>query len=309
MVNGSTLNRNMKKVLVYRGYTETGDLSATQYNPPSQFKISINNSTPNIDSTDLDYVIPIGDGTTNDDGSNTLTGSGGGDNSTDNTDTYKEGAGNTDATAQNLIANNTSTLKTWTISNLASAGNNITATQPFSIWLYIKDTTALDKFKSSSTAISIRLGSDSSNYYFKNFEKTDLTTGWNWLSSGTDNVDDLPANGTPGSPLDTFAIVIITNNATDAFVAGDVVYDLLRQWEETDLVKDLNSGFPSIDLTTQEATSTGEITSLEANGFLISGHALFNEDTTPLMLSEDTFEGESKSNTDTFKFTSKDRVI
>ena len=40
-----------------------------------------------------------------------LTGSSGGDNSTDNTDTYKEGAGNVDVTSQNLIANDTSATK------------------------------------------------------------------------------------------------------------------------------------------------------------------------------------------------------
>ena len=65
MTDGSTLNRNMKKVLIYRGYTATGSLSSTQYLPPTQFKIGVDNGTPNIDSTDLDTVIPVGAGTAN----------------------------------------------------------------------------------------------------------------------------------------------------------------------------------------------------------------------------------------------------
>ena len=56
---------------------------------------------------------------TNDDGSNAFTGSSGGDNSTDNTSVFKEGGGNTDVTAQNLIANDTNADKIWVISDLS----------------------------------------------------------------------------------------------------------------------------------------------------------------------------------------------
>lgn len=308
MVNGSTLNTNQKKTLIYRAYTATGDLSATQYLPPSQFKIGINNGTPNIDSTALDNTVPIADGTTNDDGSNTMTGSSGGDNSTNNTTTYKEGAGNTDDTAQNLIANNTNADKLWVINDLAAAGNNAVSTQYASAWLYIKDATTLAKFKTTGTSVQLRLGVGSMiNYYYKSFTTANLVVGWNWLSDNT-LVSTWNVYGTPGT-LNDFAILITTNNATDTFVAGDVVYDLLRQWEATDLVKDLDNGYPSLDLTNLQATMRGEVSSVEANGFLINGHALFNEDTSPLMLSEDTFDEESKSNTDDFRFVAKDRVV
>ena len=217
----------------------------------------------------------------NDDGDNTLTGSSGGDNSTDNTTTYKDGAGVSDAVAQNLIKNATNVTGIWTISNLAANGTNITGTQPFGLWLYIKDATALAKFKSSGTCLTIKIGSDSSNYYYKTFERNQLSTGWNWISSNTVNVNALSQTGTVTGSIDTFIIEIITNNATDTFVAGDVVYDLLRQWSTTDLVKDVES--VTYDTTDASALVISKLTVSEANGFLLSKQALFNTDSSPLI--------------------------
>ena len=55
----------------------------------SQFKVGIGTTTPTGTDTDLEIAIPILDGTTNDDGSNTLTGRSGGDTSTKNTSIFK----------------------------------------------------------------------------------------------------------------------------------------------------------------------------------------------------------------------------
>ena len=286
-----------KNVVLNRGYKSSPD-----YTPPSQYKFGIDNGTPTENDTALDYAIPILDGTTNDDGSNTLTGSSGGDNSTDNTTTYKQGAGNTDVTAQNLIANNGNATKIWTISNLASAGTLITAGQPFALWLYIVDATALAKFKSSGTCLEIKLGSDSSNYYSKTFEASDLATGWNWITSNTVNVEDLTETGTVTGNIDTFIIEITTNNATDTFVAGDVVYDLLRQWQESDLLSNFVTGYPTFDEVNNKVTMRVFLASTQANGFPINADAIFNTDATPVMTDVNEFDEESKSNTDEYIF-------
>ena len=59
----------------------------------------------------------------------------------------------------------TNVLKIWTIADLSSLGTNITQTQFFGLWIFIKDSTALAKFKSSGTALEIKLGSDTGNYF------------------------------------------------------------------------------------------------------------------------------------------------
>lgn len=303
MVSGSIVKTNQKKSLLYRGFTAT--LSTTEYLPPSQFKVGINNDTPDISGNDLTIPIPITNGTVNDDGSNQLTGSSAGNNTTDNTTTYKEGAGESDNTAQNLIKDNSDVAAQWTITSLST---NIDDSKYGGFWLYIKDSTALSKFRTSGNPFVIRIGSDvTANYYSKEFSYTTLVSGWQWVQLGI--ISDMTEVGTVGSPIDSFQIRIATNNATDTFVAGDLVYDLLRQWEDTDLVKDLEVGYPSINLTALSVTTRGVLTATQSNGFDIDGHGIFNEDTSPLMMSEDTTGGESKSRTDEFAFVAVDRFI
>ena len=270
------------------------------------FKVGIGTTAVTGTDTDLEIAIPIEDGTTNDDGSNTLTGSSGGDNSTNNTTTFKEGAGNTDVTAQNLIANNTNALKIWTISNLASAGTNVSGTQPFGLWIFINDSADLAKFLTSGTALEIKLGSDASNYFSLTKTAANLTTGFNWITSNTVNVNALTETGTVSGNIDTFIIEVTTNNATDTFVAGDVVYDLLRQWSTSDLVKNLDSGFPSYDSTVKEIETQGTLTVLQANGFDLTEMAVENTEGTAW--NRDVYTSFSKSSTEKLIFTLKDQI-
>ena len=308
MSNASIITTKGRNISLYRTYTPTASLSATTYLPVTQMKIGIDNGTPNIADTDLDLVVPIENGTVCDDGSNTFTGSSGGDNSTDNTTTYKEGAGVTDVTAQNLIANDTNASKIWTIGDLASAGTNCDATKYIGLWFYIKDATALAKFATSGTCLEFRIGADSTtNYYSKTYETGDLSTGWNWLG-GTGLLSTWTENGTPGT-LNDFQIRITTNNATDTFVAGDVVFDLLRQWEYSDTVIDIETAYPTFDYTNNEVTIQAKINTLKANGFDINGLAWVNEDSSPLMADEDTFTSESKSSTDELIFETRNRIL
>lgn len=306
-MTNAIITNDMRKLMLYRSYTANGSLSSTQYLPPSQFRVGVDQETPSITDTSLTKPIPILYGTVNDDGSNTFTGSSGGDNSTNNTSVFKDGAGVSDDTAQNLIANDTSVTKQWAISNLATAGTVIDTSKYIGLWLYIKDSTALDKFITSS-CLQIRLGSDSTNTYEWDYDKADLSTGWNWLYLGTTSDADT-TNGTPGTPVDYFAIIITTNNATDEFVAGDVVYDLLRTWSDTDQVKDYETNYPSLNLTNMEVTTRSKLTTVDANGFNIDGYADVNEDTTPLILGIVNSAAESKSDTDEITWVIKDRLI
>jgi hypothetical protein len=300
-------NNDGRKIYMYTANTSRGSLSTTQYLPLSKVRLGINQTTPVITDTELDEAIPISDGTANDDGSNQLTGSSGGDNSTDNSTTFKPGAGVSDDTAQNLIANDTNATKIWTISDLSSAGTNIDSSYFVGLWVYILDATALAKFVTTGAALEIKLGSDSSNYYSKTYTASQLSTGWQFLSMGL--VSDLTETGTVGSPIDTFIIEITTNNTTDTFVAGDVVYDLLRTWQYSDTIKSYLTGFPSINLTNLEVTRSALITTTEANGFLIDGISYVNEDDTPLMGALGKITADSKSNTDQWRVTQRERIL
>lgn len=304
MTNGSIVTTKGKNVMLYRMYTENASLSATQYLAPSKVQLGVNNSSALITDTELDYPIPLADGVVNDNGDNQLAGSNGGDNTTDNTTTYKEGAGSSDNTAQNLITTGSNTTKTWTISNLATLGTIITDSKYAGLSLYIKDSIVLGNIVS----IEIKLGSDSSNYYSLTFLNAVLDTGWNWLTN-SGIVSSWTETGTVSGDIDTFIIEIITDDADDAFITRDVIYDLLRSWDYADTLSSFQASFPTFDYTNNEVTIRTYINSLQANGFLISGVGVVNEDSTPLLLGEDTISDESKSLTDEFTFVIKDRVL
>ena len=304
MANDSIITNKGKNTMLSRMYTTNGSLSSTQYLSPTTFSLGINNQTPNIADTSLSLIIPLADGTINDAGAFSLIGGTAGSNTTDNTVTFKEGANLTDNKAQNLIKTNSNVLATWTIADLTSHGSNCDATKYIGSWLYIKDTTTLAKIVS----VEQRIGVDSTtNYYSKTWLNVVLSVGWNWLSNGL-ILSTWTVNGTPGT-LNDFQIRITTNNATDTFVAGDVVYDLLRQWVASDTISPFVTGYPSLDFTNNEATMRCYLTSTQANGFNISGLGIYNQDTSPLLIGEDTFTSDSKSSTDEFVWIIKDRIL
>jgi len=307
-VNDSIKTTKGKLILLHRAYTATGDLTTTEWTVPSVFKVGMDATSATITQLDLEKPVPIGNGTICDGGNVNLTGSDGGDNSTDNTTTYKEGAAGSDVTAQNLIANDTDATKTWENADLTASGANALATKYVGVWFYIKDAAALTKFKTSGTCLEYRIGADiTTNYYSKTYEASDLALGWNWLCDN-ELLSTWTSNGTPGT-LNNLGIFITTNNTTDTFVAGDVVHDLLRQWVIGDFTKAFVSGYPLIVDANLEATTRGYLTSTEANGFLVSSFGSFNTDTTVLMDGKDGYNETSKGSTDEIIFVATDRVI
>lgn len=316
MVNNSIITTDGKNTLLYRGFTNNGSLSAVSNLSPELFKIGINNADITISDTILTFSVPVTTGTINDTGANTLTGSTGGDNTTDNIVTFKQATGTTDNKAQNLIANDTNVSKIWTKASLTSA---IVTTKPFALWFYIKgnaltDTTTYDKFKTTGTALEIRFrttGDAANKYYSYPRTKAQITYGWNWITSNTVLVSALTegAGGVPSGAINELVIIVTTNNATDTFVAGDVIYDVLRQWATSDLVKVFTTGYPSFDTSLNQTTIRCYLNSLEGLGFLIDSFALVNQDTVPKIMNIVKMEGQSKSITDEFLFIVVNRII
>jgi hypothetical protein len=296
------LTKKGKNNLLYRGYTANGSLSATENLIPTKLKIGINNSDPTENDTSMTYDIPISDGDIVDNGSTTLTGSDGGTNSTDNPTIYKEGGGETDNTAQNLIPNTSNTSKYWQIGSLT-----IDETKPYGFWLYIDSQTILNTFRTSDYCLRIFfLTVTGSPTYFQDFEYTDLEVGWNWITSNKDKINQLEGDS---GVITQFAINIITKNATDVWDEGGVVYDLLRQWDDDDLITDFVTGYPALNENTQNVTIQSYITSSEANGFFINSIGIFNEDDTPQLHTIGKYSGESKSSLDEFLYIIKNRIL
>jgi len=294
MATGGVITNLGKNVMINRTYKSSPD-----YTIPSTFRMGIGTTTPVVTDTALDIHIPLANGTVNDNGSNTLTSSAGGEDTTDNTSTYKEGAGITDATSQNLLTDNSSVTKRWYIANLASAGTKITGTEPVSLWIYIYDAATLAMFKTSGTALEVRLGSTlDTDYYSVTRTSAQLAVGWNWITTGTVNVEDLSETGTVAGDIDTFEIVITTNNATDDWTDGYVIYDLLRQWAVADLSDNFVTGYPVFDEVNKKVTLRYYLNSLQANGFPLAETGSFNTDGTPLMIDRDVFTSISKTSSD-----------
>jgi len=204
MTTNSVKTNDGKGIMLYRAYTPNGSLSSTLRLPPTKYRVGVDQTVATITDTALDAAIPIDDGTVNDDGSNQLTGSDGGDNTTDNTTTFKPGAGVSDVTAQNLIANGTDKDKKWTISDLSISGTVLDEAQHIGLWIYLKDQTTLDKLQPAGWAFEIKFGSDSSNYYRMLKSKSTLSVGWNWISSDDLLLSDLGDVGTPTGTIDYF---------------------------------------------------------------------------------------------------------
>lgn len=294
---------NGARQYIYRAITPNVSLSATEYTPDNRFKVGINNQTPLITDEDLYLPIPILSGVVNDNGANQLTGADGGENTTNNTFTFKPGAQQGDNTAQNLNSNDTDELKRWNI-DLSVDGTSVDTSKFAGLWLYFTNN-VLDVM--TTTPIQIRIGNDSTNYFYKNIDKADMIYGWNWIYLGI--VEELDEEGTVAGACDYFEIRITTNNATDEWDDGDVIYDLLRSYDESDTFRNYVSGYPQADYNNLEVTKVGFLTTIDAVGYDIDGYGDFNNDSSPLLTSHATISPKSKSDTDEIIFTIKERII
>ena len=293
MANGSVITDKGKIIFLNRTYKVTPD-----YTAPTVFKVGINNGTPSVTSTELDRPVPIS-GTESVDDCEATTGWNAGTDSVVslNSSTYKIGSG-----ALNIY-------KTGTAGTVASASKTTTSrdftSKDLHSWVYIA---TLADLVATGTAVTIRFGSDSSNYYYYDVNISSLSAGWNLVV-----FNSAGASGTTGSPTiaacDYYYIAFNTDLAADTIAAGDVIIDDLKAASADDYTKTYETGYPSIEEASFEVETQMFLNSVEANGYDLNSNAMFNTDSTPLMFSEDTVAADSKSNTDEFIYIAKDRVI
>lgn len=293
MVNGSIITNEGKKIFLDRTYNATAT-----YTAPSLFKLGISETTPSVADTSLTREVPISGTETVDDCEATTGWSGGTDSAVSlNSTTYKIGSGSLNIYKSGTTGTVFSASKTTTSVDFTS--------KDLHTWLYITDLTDL---VSTGTAVTIRFGSDSSNYYYLDTTIGSLAAGWNLIvfnSSG--------ATGSAGSPTitacDYYYIALNTDLAADTVAEGDVVIDDLKVASTDDYVKTFETGYPTINESTLEATTKCRVSTTEANGYNINALGLFNNDATKKMFSKFVFASESKETTDEIIFTIKDRII
>lgn len=273
-----------------------GDASQSK---PTKFKVGRGSTAFSVADTDLEDHVPI-TGTEQVDDCEATTGW---TDSADmtvsvNSSTYKQGSNSLNTTKDGTSSTDASTYKTTTSLDFTD--------KELSIWFYVKDSTALAKLETTD-AITIRFGSDSSNYYEWTFDNSDLSTGWNLLQNMTSSSSS--TTGTPTITACDYSFIQLTATGTGiTWSDGDFVMDDWKLASSDDFFGSLESGYPSIDTTNNEITYRYTLDSTQANGYNLTETGLFNTDTTPKIWNRDTFTSFSKSDTEELRFIIKDKV-
>jgi len=259
------VTKNGAKILLDRAFRLDDDAT---YTPISRGWVGIEQTTPLVTDTDLDRPIPIKEADTE---------------LVDDCETADWTQG-TDSIAETL--NSTSYIRGSNSLNLGKSGTTGT------VFSYTKTTTSRDftsktlflfvyvatlaDLVASGTAITIRFGSDSSNYYYKDIDIDDLSAGWNTLW-----VDQATAS-TTGSPVvaacDYSGIFFNTDLAADTVTLGDVRMDHWHLASSGDFAEEFTTGYPSGPGDNLQIEARFAVLDTEGIGFDIDGVAYKNTD-------------------------------
>jgi len=281
---GSKLTNDFGKTVVERLTTDSPTRSLF-----SKFKIGIGTTAASQSDTDLENAVPFGS-TELVDGCGVADWNDNGNCTTSvNTSLYKQGTAALNIVKDAAGSAECSTSKTTTSLNFTD--------KALSIWLYIKDSTALSSL-AETNAVYVRFGSDSSNYYQWNKDRDFFSTGWNLINSLTGS----SSTSTVGSPslaaMDYSYIALNGTASATTWASGDFIMDDWKLVSAGDLVSDEVTSYPTPNLSTLEETHRLYVSSTQANGYLISEVGIFNSDSTRLMSTRGLFTAVSKSNTD-----------
>lgn len=278
---GAILSNDGMKILMNRAFKSSPD-----YTIPDRLKIGVNQADPVATDTDLTQPIPFS-----------------GTEAVDDCDATTGWTGSTDASA---ITTNTSSYKQGTASlNMGKSGTTSTqvsytkavtsldfTSKTFFGWVYIDD---VDDLISTGVGLSVRYGSDNSNYYQEDFAVADLLDGWNLVTFTSST-----ATSTTGTPslvaMDYLNIIFFVDSASDTITHADLRMDDWKLGSTDDAVKSVDS--ITISEGTRSVIVEGTILATEANGFNITGFGFFNTDATRKNLSLVKINAVSKTSTE-----------
>jgi hypothetical protein len=272
MANGQVITKRGVRILFGRGYGNT------TYGALNAFKIGRATTTPTYADTDMGDKLPLQTTEVVDACDATTGWTASGTNSVSlNTTNFMEGSGGLNLVKSDTGSANCDASKTTTSRDFTSKD----------FWLYVYISSALYAKLATSNCLTIRFGSDSSNYYQKQWSKSSLVSGWNLLSfnSGSGTIT--------GSPVITAAdftfVRFTTINASDTAAAGDFVFDDIKLASVDDYIKPFLAGYPSFDEPAKQVVTRGHITATLANGVSISECGEANSDASPSLGSHDVF--------------------
>jgi len=262
---------------------------------PSSFEIGDGTTAPSTGDTSLTRRIPVKNTEQIDDFDATTGWSAGTDSAVSlNTTTFKQGTGSVSLAKSGTSGTSMSMDKTVTSLDFTS--------KDLWLWVYITDVTEL---VSSGTALTIRYGSDSSNYYYLDVAIGSLSDGWNYVTFNTST-----ASGTTGSPTiaacDYLYFAFNVDAAGDTIAADQIMIDDAKLAEEADYTLSFQTGYPVVTAAQYKAETRGRLGTTDANGSLISESGEINADGD--LESHSVFDGESKSDTDIFVISEITRI-
>lgn len=273
-----------------------GSASPT-YGIPARIKVGIGDETPSVTATDLATPAPI-TYTAVDDCNATTGWSATTDGSVALNTTsgeFIEGTGGLNLVKSGTTQTSVTFSKTTTSRNFTS--------QTLWSWLYINSTTYA--LLGAGTAVEIRFGSDSSNYYYKQYTAAALASGVNWLyfTSAT-------ATGTTGTPTitacDYYAVIITVNATSVTYTSNSVRLDHLQIAGATDYYMDLDSA-PAVDLTGDKVTSQATMNLVKAIGQNLNNAMI--QDSSGNAYTFDQFTTDNKTKDEEWRFTDEIAVI
>jgi len=267
--------------IMKRAYTTT----ATEL-PPSRFQVGQDGTAFSPADTVLLDPVPI-TGTEVVDACDAVLGWAAGTDSavTLNTTSFVEGTGSLSLAKSGTTGTTASMDKTTPSLNFTSK----------TFFCFVK-IVALADLKSSGTALRVRFGSDSSNYYQYDVDIAFLIAGWNLIAfKSTDAV----VIGTPViAACDYTYVAVFTDAAGDTIAADRILWDDMKLASDDDFYKALEPGYPAVDTVTDQVTYEGRLTTTEANGTLIREFGPFDANSSPLLWNRSTINPFSKSQSD-----------
>jgi len=268
------------------------------YTPISKVKFGTEQNTITITDVDLNKPVPISKWAVVDacDATTGWSGTEAQSLVSVNTTTYKEGTGALNIYKTSATSNTNLGIKKSTLTSR-------NATNKFlSFWIYIKDETTLAKFIS----FTVRYGSSTANYYHTNLS---LSVGWSNIFLAVPS--QIPnVTGSPNIAACTyFEIFGRLENGTSLVAAGDFIIDDIYLVETTNLIKDLDAGYPIIDEDNAIMTYRATLGVAEGNGFLINSLGSYNSDTPQFMQDIFLFPEISKSSGDEIVIEFRNRLI
>ncbi len=285
MASGQIVTNEGFKLAVNRIFDGT-----PTYTVPNAIKFGIGTDTPVAGDTDLGTPIPV-TGTESVDDCNATTGWA---DSADmtlsvNSTTFKEGGAALNLTKDAGTVVDANTEKTTTSLDFTD--------KDFHIWIYANTQASIDLLAVTG-ALTLRFGSDSSNYYEYVFDRADFAVvGWNLFTQLT----IANADSTTGTPVDAamdFTFVQLTTAAAaSTWAVGEFIMDDIKLISADDYLEAFASGFPIIDEVNFEAEFRANLATTEANGYSITEAGSFNSDSSPLIFSRAVFTAITKTNT------------